>query len=143
MRLLFTTFFASGAVFLSAPSGDITVAPERVEPGGLVTVKLACDVFSEASADSDAFGKLAVPGKRGASIQVTTEPGKYRVEGRCAPDANPLNDGWLVVEAAYPSGGAGTGDGATHLRAVGPAFSLGVGVLAAAVLLLLVRRARR
>ncbi|GAA3473732.1 hypothetical protein [Nonomuraea roseola] len=143
MRSVLATAVCAGALLLAAPAtatpilpfgGDITVTPQWVEPGGEVSITLDCDDHDHAFVESEAFGEVELDGEEDVDLLVDEEPGRYAVHGQCGPDGPPLNDTWLVVEDDYPYGGVETGAGGTAMRAVSPAVSAGVGVLAAAAI---------
>lgn len=145
MRQLFAGALCAGVLLVTTPAlaDDITIKPDRVEPGGQVTITLDCSEHTAATAQSEAFGTVKLGSGPSATTDVIESPGEYVVSGRCAPDATPLNDAALViVDAGYPSGGAETGDGSTSTRAVSPVVSVLVGLAVAGAAVLLIRRGR-
>jgi hypothetical protein len=151
--------FAAAALAGATPSGSppahaagnasIDVTPNTAEPGTRVNLRADCGDGNnrQASAQSDAFGRVVLRPDNGAltgavSIPGNKPPGTYQVTLTCQ-NGNTGNTSLVVVNMTKPSQGPATGGGGTAGGMAGPLVIAGGAAIVAIGVLYLTAGARR
>ncbi|MFD0823860.1 hypothetical protein ACFQ0D_37305, partial [Micromonospora zhanjiangensis] len=107
-------------------NASIEVTPSTVEPGTRVDLRADCADGNnrQASAESDAFGRVVLrPGNGALTGSVTVpgnkQPGTYQVNLTCQ-NGNNASTNLIVVNMSKPSQGPATGGGGTAGGMSGP-----------------------
>jgi hypothetical protein len=152
--LLGTAATTLGATPAYAGNTYVEADPSTVHAGGRVAIRASCgdDNNSQATVESDAFGRVIVTPDQGiltgqVTVPGSKRPGRYSVDLRCQ-NGNTAMTNLTVTSTAHPTRGpdaggggtasAGTGTGGSVFLAGGVA-AVGLGV---AVGLLAMRRRR-
>ncbi|WP_460808654.1 hypothetical protein [Micromonospora zhanjiangensis] len=134
----------------ASANASIEVTPSTVEPGTRVDLRADCADGNnrQASAESDAFGRVVLrPGNGALTGSVTVpgnkQPGTYQVNLTCQ-NGNNASTNLIVVNMSKPSQGPATGGGGTAGGMSGPlVIAGGAAIVAVGVLYLTAGRRRR
>ncbi|MFY1636825.1 hypothetical protein ACN27F_26700 [Solwaraspora sp. WMMB335] len=128
----------AGAAFDTAPAyaGDTYVEadPSTVHAGGRVAIRASCgdDNRSQATVESDAFGRLIVTPDQGiltgaVTVPGSKRPGRYPADLQCQ-NGNTATTTLTVTSTAHPTRGPDAGGGGTASASTGtggPMFLVG------------------
>ncbi|MDG4764569.1 hypothetical protein O7632_10710 [Solwaraspora sp. WMMD406] len=116
---------AIGSTPAHAGSTYVEADPSTVQAGGRVTIRASCgdDNSSQATVESDAFGRVIVTPEQGVLTGAVTvpgskRPGRYPVDLQCQ-NGNTATNTLTVTGTAHPTRGPDAGGGGTASAGTG------------------------